>query len=110
MVAYADVSKRELLAVSTSTLTAHGAVSEETARAMAVGARSLPGADVGVAITGVAGPDGGSDAKPLGTVHLAVAGPGAVLHRQVRIPGDRATVRRRAVVMALHLVRQQLES
>jgi PncC family amidohydrolase len=73
LVTYADDVKAGLAGVPTTVLAAHGAVSAQTARAMAVGARSAIGADVAVAITGIAGPGGGSDEKPVGLTYLAVA-------------------------------------
>ena len=109
-VAYANEAKQSLLDVDAEVLTREGAVSEGVARAMASGARRAFAADVGVAVTGIAGPGGGSEAKPVGTVHVAASGPDGALHRQVRIPGDRATVRRRSVSIALHLVRELLDA
>jgi PncC family amidohydrolase len=75
VVAYANAVKQQLLGVSDASLSAHGAVSRETALAMAQGVRRLLHSDVGVAITGIAGPDGGTAAKPVGTVFLAVSSP-----------------------------------
>ena len=72
---------------------------------MAHGARSRLGADVAVAVTGVAGPGGGTDEKPVGLVFLHAAGPAVELARRLDFPGDRETIRRRAAVAALHLVR-----
>ncbi|MBC7460921.1 MAG: nicotinamide-nucleotide amidohydrolase family protein [Thermoleophilia bacterium] len=107
-VTYSYEAKTELLGVETDLLERVGAVSEEVARAMARGARARLGSDVAVAITGVAGPGGGTPEKPVGTVHLAVVSPAGELHRQIRMPGDRATVRRRSCVVALHMVRELL--
>jgi nicotinamide-nucleotide amidase len=70
--------------------------------------RSLLGADVGVGITGIAGPDGGTPDKPVGLVYLCVRGPERAVARRVVIPGSRADVRRRAVVIALHMIRELL--
>jgi PncC family amidohydrolase len=90
-------------------LAEHGAVSEPVARAMAEGARRNLGADWSVAITGIAGPDGGSDEKPVGTVHLAWAGPaGGVDHRHVRFPGSRDWVRALSAQAALEGLRRRL--
>jgi nicotinamide-nucleotide amidase len=77
---------------------------------MAEGARRALGSDWGVGITGVAGPGGGSEVKPVGTVHLAVAAPrdGEVEHRQVRLPGDRDRVRRFATQILLEMLRRRL--
>jgi nicotinamide-nucleotide amidase len=113
-VTYTDRLKRELLGVSEEDLRRHGAVSEPVARAMARGIRDRLGADFGLGITGVAGPGGGSEAKPVGTVHLAVAGPdperpdGDVVHRKVRFPGDRERVRSQSGQLALELLRRRL--
>ena len=85
---------------------AHGAVSAETAAAMAAGARARLGADVAVAVTGIAGPGGGSPEKPVGLVYLHAAGPGGERALDFNAPGDRETVRARAAVAALHLVRK----
>jgi nicotinamide-nucleotide amidase len=87
-------------------LAEHGAVSPEAAEAMAHGARATLGVDVAVAVTGVAGPDGGTDEKPVGLVFLHAAGPGGELGSRLDFPGDRATIRLRATVAALHLVRR----
>jgi len=92
----------------------HGAVSGEVARALADGARQRLGADVGVGITGVAGPGGGTEEKPVGLVWLSVTLAGAdrseigQLTRSVNLPGGRADVRDRATTIALHLVRRAL--
>ena len=107
IVAYANEVKTEQLGVSASLITEHGAVSEPVAQAMAEGARVRLKANVGVGITGIAGPDGGSAEKPVGTVAIAVAG------REVRVrtflfPGDREAIRRHATSAALDMIRQDL--
>jgi PncC family amidohydrolase len=113
-ITYGDRLKTALLDVPTALLQAHGAVSEPVARAMAEGVRSRLGSDYGVAITGVAGPGGGSEAKPVGTVHLAIAGPPpapglpAVDHRQLRLPGDRERIRWQSTQIALDMLRRRL--
>lgn len=106
VVAYADAVKVRALGVPGELLARHGAVSAEAAAAMASGARRRLGADVAVAVTGVAGPRGGTAAKPVGLVHVHASGPGGEEHVELRAPGDRDTVRRRAAVTALHLVRR----
>jgi nicotinamide-nucleotide amidase len=106
IVAYADDVKSASLKVPKEVLTRHGAVSAETAAAMAVGARAVLGADVSVGVTGVAGPGGGTDEKPVGLVFLHAVGPGGELARRLDFPGDRETIRLRAAVAALHLVRR----
>jgi nicotinamide-nucleotide amidase len=108
VVAYADAVKEAELGVPREILERHGAVSAETARALALGARQRLGVDVAVSITGVAGPGGGTTEKPVGLVYLHAAAPGAELAADFSLPGDRETVRRRAAVSALHLVRRLL--
>jgi nicotinamide-nucleotide amidase len=87
-------------------LAEHGAVSAETAAAMARGARKRLGADVAVSVTGVAGPGGGTDDKPVGLVFLHASGPLGERHLRFEFPGDRETIRTRSTVAALHLVRR----
>ena len=108
VVAYANSAKEALLGVPAALLEAHGAVSEPVARAMAEGARRAAGAAWGVGITGIAGPAGGTPDKPVGTVHLALAGPAGteVVARHYR--GDRERVRRFAAWEALDLLRRAL--
>ncbi len=106
IVSYADAVKTAELGVPAAVLAAHGAVSAETAAAMARGARARLGADVAVAVTGVAGPGGGTEEKPVGLVHLHAAGPDGELAESFSLPGDRETVRARAAASALHLVRR----
>jgi competence/damage-inducible protein CinA-like protein len=103
--AYANSAKEQLLDVPASVLDEHGAVSPEVAVALAEGARARFGADVGVGITGIAGPGGGTPEKPVGTVHLCVAGPDGRQLRALRLPGSRSAVRERSVTMAMHLLR-----
>ncbi|PZU42798.1 MAG: competence/damage-inducible protein A, partial [Arsenicicoccus sp.] len=108
VVAYADDAKQQLLGVPAAVLAEHGAVSPPVARALAEGARSRFGADVGVGITGIAGPGGGTAEKPVGTVHLCVLGADAERTRSLALPGSRAAVRDRSVTMAMHLLRELL--
>ncbi len=108
-VVYTNVLKTRLLSVPEALLAAHGAVSEPVARAMAEGVRGALSSDYGIGVTGVAGPGGGSAEKPVGTVHLVVAGPdGAAAHRRVRFPGDRERVRWQASQLALEMLRRLL--
>lgn len=108
-VTYSDRLKTSILGVPEEMLAEHGAVSEPVARAMAEGARRKLEADWAVAITGVAGPSGGSEDKPVGTVHLAWAGPdGSVDHRRVRFPGSREWVRALSAQAALEGIRRRL--
>ena len=105
-VTYSNEAKVEMLGVDEATLAAHGAVSRETAEAMAVGAIRRSIADLAIAITGIAGPGGGSAEKPVGLVHFAAAArDGRHAHREQRF-GDigRAEVRRRAVLVALGML------
>src|SRR5438045_8750675 len=108
VVSYADAVKVEELGVGEELLRAHGAVSPEVAAAMAQGARRRLGADVAVAVTGIAGPGGGTPEKPVGLVYGHAAGPGGGVGREFSFPGDRGSIRARAAVGALHLVRRLL--
>jgi nicotinamide-nucleotide amidase len=108
VVAYSNGLKLSELAVPAEVLETYGAVSAETAAAMAAGARARLGADVAVAVTGVAGPGGGTPEKPVGLVYVHAEGPEGGEGLEFALPGDRATVRLRATVMALHLVRRVL--
>lgn len=109
VVAYSNAAKMELLGVREADLAAHGAVSETVAIAMAEGVRRLAGVEVGVGITGIAGPTGGSEAKPVGTVCLAVAWPdGGPASKTSRYPGERTYVKIFASLGALDLVRRAL--
>jgi len=106
--AYANGAKEQLLGVPGATLATVGAVSPEVALELAAGARARFGADVGVGVTGIAGPDGGTADKPVGTVHLAVTGPEGQLQKSVVLPGSRNAVRQRTTTLALQLLRQLL--
>jgi nicotinamide-nucleotide amidase len=108
IVAYDNDVKLAPLGVAEETLAAHGAVSAETAAAMAEGARTSLSADVALAVTGIAGPGGGTPEKPVGLVHLCAARPGRELARELHLPGDREAIRRRATAAALHLLRELL--
>ena len=109
VVAYADEVKARELGVPREILERHGAVSAETAAAMAAGARERLGADLAVASTGIAGPGGGSDEKPVGLVFLHAEGPDGSRSADFVFPGDRDSIRRRAAVTALHQLRRLLE-
>jgi nicotinamide-nucleotide amidase len=106
VVAYATEVKEGELGVPAELLAAHGAVSPEVAAAMAEGARARLGVDVAVSVTGIAGPDGGTEEKPVGLVYLHAQGPNGGVGREFSFPGDRASIRARSVVGALHLVRR----
>ena len=108
VVAYTDDLKLDELGVSSKLLDRHGAVSAEVSEAMAAGARRRLGADVAVSVTGIAGPGGGTPEKPVGLVYLHAEGPDRSRALRLDLPGDRETVRGRATVAALHLVRTLL--
>ncbi len=110
VVSYSNAAKVELLGVDESLIVRHGAVSPEVAEAMAGGALERFDADTAIAVTGVAGPDGGTADKPVGYVCFCVrtAG-GAVLARDLRLPGDRTEVRDRSTTVALHMLKRALE-
>jgi nicotinamide-nucleotide amidase len=108
VVAYSNEVKARELGVPVEILERHGAVSAETAAAMAAGARERLGVDVAVSVTGIAGPDGGTPEKPVGLVYLHAAGPDGERARDFNVPGDRESIRRRSTAMALHLVRTLL--
>lgn len=109
IVAYANGIKEDLAGVPADLIAEHGAVSTVVAEALAEGARSGLAADIGVGVTGVAGPGGGSEDKPVGTVCFSVAGPdGARLTRRAMLPGSRADVRDRATTVAMHMLRRLL--
>jgi nicotinamide-nucleotide amidase len=106
--AYSNEAKISLAGVPAGLIERHGAVSPEVAAALADGAREQFGARIGIGITGIAGPDGGTPEKPVGTVCLSVASDGQRIDRVVRLPGDRATVRERTTTVAMHLLRRLL--
>jgi len=107
-VTYSNAAKTELLGVPEKVIATHGAVSETVAIRMAEGARRRARVDIAVSVTGIAGPGGGSAAKPVGLVHLACARAGRrTLHRRVVLKGGRAAVRRQSVAIALALLLRQ---
>ncbi len=109
-VTYGNRAKVELLGVAEALIAAKGAVSEEVARAMAEGARSRAGADIGVGVTGIAGPDGGTPEKPVGLVYIALAGASGDRVRRALFPGERDRVRFQASQLALEMLRRGLLS
>jgi nicotinamide-nucleotide amidase len=110
IVSYSNDAKESLLGVQPGTLESAGAVSEEVVAEMVDGVLALSGADIGVAVSGVAGPDGGSDAKPVGTVCFAWAVPGrAPVTERRHFDGDRDAVRVRTVIHALERLREELK-
>ena len=109
VVAYANEAKTELLGVDPALIERHGAVSPEVAAAMAQGALERFGADTAVAVTGIAGPGGGTEEKPVGTVSFCVStAEGGSLARDVLLPGGRADIRERSTTVAMHLLRRLL--
>jgi nicotinamide-nucleotide amidase len=109
VVAYSNEVKVSQAGVAPELIERHGAVSAEVAQALADGARTHLGSDVGVGVTGIAGPGGGSEEKPVGLVWLTVSGPAdASTTRSVKLPGGRADVRDRATTVAMHMLRRAL--
>ncbi len=108
VVAYANAVKERELGVPRALLEEHGAVSAEVAAAMAAGVRERLGAQVGVSVTGIAGPDGGTPEKPVGLVYLHVCSPEGEKELELQMPGDRDAIRSRAAAAALHLTRRLL--
>jgi nicotinamide-nucleotide amidase len=108
VVAYANEAKTELLGVATTLIAEHGAVSEPVAQAMAEGIRVRAAVDVGVGVTGIAGPGGGSPEKPVGTVAIATVTPSAMRSRTFRFHGEREHVKFQASQAALDMVRRML--
>lgn len=105
MVTYSNEAKMRLLGVREETLQAYGAVSAQTAEEMAAGGAAMSGTDVCVAITGLAGPDGGTDQKPVGLVYMACSHKGRVRAEEFRFKGNRDKIREQSVIRALDLVR-----
>ncbi|OKH68801.1 damage-inducible protein CinA [Mycobacterium sp. SWH-M5] len=108
IVAYANMPKTEMLNVDPVLIAEHGAVSEPVAQAMATGAMHHFDADTAVAITGIAGPGGGSAEKPVGTVCFAVRAEGVSITRTLRLPGNRSDIREWSTTVAMHLLRRAL--
>jgi len=108
IVAYANEAKMRTLGVEPVLLLEHGAVSAPVAEAMAEGVRKRAGADFGLSVTGIAGPDGGSEEKPVGLVYIALADDAHTEHRRLMLPGDRNLIRWRASQAALDLLRRRL--
>lgn len=105
---YSNALKQKLLGVPEEVLATHGAVSEECALAMAEGARRLAGADWALAVTGIAGPGGAVEGKPVGTVYVGLASPGGVRARRFQLEGDRAAIRAGSVAEALAWLEAEL--
>jgi nicotinamide-nucleotide amidase len=110
VIAYSNDAKTGLLGVSPALIAEHGAVSEQVALAMADGIRAQASVEVGVGVTGIAGPDGGTPEKPVGTVAIAAVTAAATRSRVFRFPGEREQVKFQASQAALDLVRRMLSS
>jgi nicotinamide-nucleotide amidase len=109
VVAYSNSVKREVLGVPTQLIAEHGAVSPQVARALAIGAQRVIGSDLAISVTGIAGPDGGTEEKPVGTTYLGFAAPDTSIVRPFHFTGSRAEVREQAVEAALEILRSYLE-
>jgi nicotinamide-nucleotide amidase len=109
-VTYSNESKIKALGVSNDTIARHGAVSAECAREMAEGARARSGADYALSVTGIAGPDGGTDEKPVGTVYAGLAGEFKTIVTRYNLRGDRARIRSLSCLNALDFLRRKLLS
>ncbi len=108
VVTYSNRAKIELLGVPEELLEKYGAVSEDVARAMAEGAKKNSGSDIGLSVTGIAGPDGGTKEKPVGTVYVAISYAGETIVKKLFFPGERNIVRERTANAALNLVRKMI--
>jgi nicotinamide-nucleotide amidase len=109
-VTYSNAAKSDLLGVDPQIIEAHGAVSDATVRAMAEGALVCAGANYAIAVSGVAGPGGGTDHNPVGSVWVACAGGGPTTTRHLQLPGDRASVREQSALEALQLLHDRMNS
>jgi len=107
-VTYANDAKERILGVSHATLETHGAVSEGCAREMAEGARRISGADYGLSTTGIAGPDGGTPDKPVGTVYVGLASANGSEVIRLNLRGDRTRIRSMTCLQALNLLRLRI--
>lgn len=106
VISYSNGAKIELLGVDEAVLKAKGAVSEEVARQMAAGVRNLFHAQIGVGITGIAGPSGGTPSKPVGLVYIAVSTPTSAVCVENRFKGSRSEIKRQSVEKALSMLRE----
>ncbi|MPN45256.1 Nicotinamide-nucleotide amidohydrolase PncC [bioreactor metagenome] len=107
-VTYSNEAKMKRLGVKKETLETYGAVSENTAIEMAEGVARTSGTDIGISITGIAGPDGGTDEKPVGLVYIGLYIKGNTYVKKLNLPGDRQSVRERTVTSALDFLRRKL--
>ena len=109
VITYSNDAKRELLKVPEEIIRTYGAVSRQTAVAMAEGIRKLRGVEVGIGVTGIAGPAGGTAAKPVGLVYIALSSPVRVECKEFRFDGDREMIKLQASEAALNMIRRLLE-
>jgi PncC family amidohydrolase len=109
VIAYSDKVKKSVLSVSTSVLHKFGAVSEEVVKEMAKGVKKLFGTDVGIAVSGIAGPTGGSREKPVGTVVMGVDIPGKIITNILHLEGERNRIREMASIKVLEMLKKSLE-
>ncbi len=109
VITYSNDAKRELLKVPEETIRTYGAVSRQTAVAMAEGIRKLRGVEIGIGVTGIAGPAGGTAAKPVGLVYIALSSPVRVECKEFRFDGDREMIKLQASEAALSMIRMLLE-
>ena len=109
-ITYANEAKQQLLGVKHETLSAHGAVSSETAAEMAEGARRVSGADIAAAVTGIAGPGGGTPEKPVGLVYMGISSDHGTRTLKLNLSGDRDQVRQQTCVNALRAVIEELQN
>ncbi|NLB89144.1 MAG: competence/damage-inducible protein A [Syntrophomonadaceae bacterium] len=109
VISYSNESKEEILGVANQTLSQYGAVSRETAEEMSRGIKKLSGASLGLAITGIAGPDGGSEEKPVGLVYIALASDTGVFCKEMRFVGDRTGIRTLAAKSGLDMIRRYIQ-
>lgn len=110
VVSYSNCSKHELLQVKTDTIRKYGAVSEQTAKEMAQGIRISSGSDIGVSITGIAGPDGGTPEKPVGLVYIGYSDSNTGYVEEHFFNGERIDIKERSVNSAFHLVRRMIQN
>jgi nicotinamide-nucleotide amidase len=108
-ITYSNDAKIRMLGVDPATLEAHGAVSEAVAREMAAGIRERAGTTYGLSATGIAGPGGGSDEKPVGTIHIAVATPNEIMHRPLHLGGDRDRIQTLSAAAVIDTLRRHLQ-
>ncbi|MBI5755826.1 MAG: CinA family protein [Nitrospirae bacterium] len=109
VVTYSNEAKIDLLKVPAETIKTHGAVSSQTAMAMAEGIRRLRGTEIGIGVTGIAGPTGGTASKPVGLAYIALASPVSVECKEFRFRGERESIKFQASEAALQMIRRHLE-